>query len=247
MGRQAEGIAVTKIIIVEEEPGAGEVVDAGLRREGFETEIVTQAQGAVEKVRSGDADLVILSLERAESDGLQLIAEIRDTAGRLPIIVLAQDIEDESVVASLDAGADDLVESPEPLDVLAARIRARLRAATYDLEMREGDLTLDLRTRIATIGSRTVELTAREYSLLETFLRRPGQVVSREQLLVEVWGDEESPSSNVVDVYVLYLRRKLGDAVIETVRGKGYRLCPDVDAPVLSGPNDRRITATGVV
>lgn len=220
---------MTKIIIVEDEPGTGETVDEGLRGQGFDTEVVGDAERALERVRSGDADLIILRMEQAGPDGLQLIGEIRDQGGRLPIIVLAPDLEAESVVAGLDAGADDLVESPEQFEVLAARIRARLRAATYDLEMSEGDITLDLRTRSATFGDRAVELTAREYSLLEAFLRRGDQVVSRDELLSEVWGDEESPSSNVVDVYVLYLRRKLGDGVIETVRGKGYRLCPDAE------------------
>lgn len=226
---------MTKIIIVEDGAAGVEPVDEGLRKQGFETEVISDPQPALERVRSGDADLVILSLDDTGPDGLQLIAEVRDQGGRLPIIVLAPNLGEESVVAGLDAGADDLVEQPKDFGVLAARIRARLRAATYDLEIREGDMTLDLRTRAATFGARTVDLTAREYSLLEAFLRRPGHVITREELLSEAWGDEESPSSNVVDVYVLYLRRKLGDDLIETVRGQGYRLCPEAHGEMLAG------------
>lgn len=226
---------MTKIIILEDGAAAVEPVDEGLRGQGFETEVVSGPESALERVRSGDADLVILSMEDTGPDGLKLIAEIRDQGGRLPIIVVSPNLQRESVVAGLDAGADDLLEQPKNFDVLAARIRARLRAATYDLEIREGDMTLDLRTRAATFADRTVDLTAREYSLLEAFLRRPGHVITREELLSEVWGDEESPSSNVVDVYVLYLRRKLGDDVIETVRGQGYRLCPEAHGEMMAG------------
>lgn len=227
---------MTKIIIVEDEPGTAESLDEGLREQGFETELVDEPGTALQRVRSSDADLVILQFESAGPDGRKLIGEVRDQGGRLPIIVMVPEVDEGEFVAGLDAGADDLIEAPDHYEQLAARIRARMRAATYDLEMREGDITLDLRTRTATFGERNVELTAREYSLLEAFLRRPGQVIDREQLLAEVWGDEESPSSNVVDVYVLYLRRKLGDEVLETVRGKGYRLCPDAQEVKLARP-----------
>jgi DNA-binding response OmpR family regulator len=228
---------VAKIIIVDDDPGNGDEVKEGLQDQGFETEVVSSAERALDRVRDGDADLVLLSLRSTGPDGLQLIAEIRDNGGRLPIIVIAPEVDDDDVIAGLDAGADDLIEPSDRLESLAARIRARMRAASYDLEMREGDITLDLRTRSATFGDRAVELTAREYSLLEAFLRRPNEVLGRDQLLSEVWGDEESPSSNVVDVYVLYLRRKLGEGVIETVRGRGYRLCPEGDHQALASLN----------
>ena len=129
-------------------------------------------------------------------------------------------------VAGLEGGADDYISKPFRFEELLARIRLRLRdERTPEVTvLRNGDLALDLRTRRAAVGDRTVELTAREFVLTETFLRNKGQVLSREQLLSNVWGYDFDPGSNVVDVYVRYLRRTLGNDRIETVRSMGYRL-----------------------
>jgi DNA-binding response OmpR family regulator len=130
-------------------------------------------------------------------------------------------------VRGFEQGADDYVTKPFRFEELLARIRVRLRepeAATSPTVLEGGGVSLDLRTRRAAVDGRVVELTAREFSLLETLLRHAGQVLSREQLLSHVWGYDFDPGSNVVDVYVRYLRRKLGATVIETVRGMGYRL-----------------------
>jgi DNA-binding response OmpR family regulator len=131
----------------------------------------------------------------------------------------------DAALAALEGGADDYMAKPFRFAELVARIRLRLRAARREpLVLRHGALALDLRTRRALVDGRTVELTAREFALAEAFLRHPGQVLSRQQLLSQVWGYDHDPGSNVVDVYVRYLRRKLGLERIATVRGTGYRL-----------------------
>jgi two-component system copper resistance phosphate regulon response regulator CusR len=144
----------------------------------------------------------------------------------MPVVVLTARDGVEDTVAGLEGGADDYVTKPFRFEELLARIRLRLRdeRASEVTVLSAGDVVLDLRSRRASIGDRVVELTAREFALAEVFLRHAGQVLSREQLLSHVWGYDFDPGSNVVDVYVRYLRRKLGDGVIETVRGMGYRM-----------------------
>jgi DNA-binding response OmpR family regulator len=132
----------------------------------------------------------------------------------------------QDTVAGLEGGADDYMAKPFRFEELLARVRLRLAGARQGevTVLTAGDLSLDLRTRRASVRGRTVDLSAREFALAETFLRHPGQVLAREQLLSSVWGYDFDPGSNVVDVYVRYLRRKLGADRIETVRGMGYRL-----------------------
>jgi DNA-binding response OmpR family regulator len=143
------------------------------------------------------------------------------------IILTARDSVADTV-SGLESGADDYVPKPFRFEELLARVRVRLREqrAPEPTMLRAGDTALDLRTRRVSIGERSVELTAREFALAETFFRHPGQVLSREQLLSHVWGYDYDPGSNVVDVYVGYLRKKLGEGRIVTVRGMGYRLEP---------------------
>jgi two-component system, OmpR family, copper resistance phosphate regulon response regulator CusR len=150
---------------------------------------------------------------------------LREHGATLPVIVLTARGGLDDTLAALEGGADDYMAKPFRFAELVARIRLRLRAARREpLVLRHGALALDLRTRRALVDGRTVELTAREFALAEAFLRRPGQVLSRQQLLSQVWGYDHDPGSNVVDVYVRYLRRKLGLERIATVRGMGYRL-----------------------
>jgi two-component system, OmpR family, copper resistance phosphate regulon response regulator CusR len=140
------------------------------------------------------------------------------------ILTARDDVSDK--VAGLEGGADDYVTKPFRFEELLARVRARLRdeRTVEPTVLRAGDIVLDLRTRRASTAGRTIDLTAREFTMLEVLIRHAGQVLSREQLLSHVWGYDYDPGSNVVDVYIGYLRRKLGSGAIETVRGMGYRL-----------------------
>jgi DNA-binding response OmpR family regulator len=217
---------VTRILIAEDEPRITSFLEKGLRANGFATLVAETGPLAAAMARDRDVDLMILDLGLPGMDGHQVLREVRRRGERLPVIILTARSGVEDTVAGLDGGADDYLTKPFRFEELLARIRVRLRD-TGDAEptvLRAGDLALDLRTRRATVGDRTVELTAREFALTETFLRHPDQVLSREQLLSHVWGYDFDPSSNVVDVYIRYLRRKLGDGVIDTVRGMGYRL-----------------------
>ncbi|HSJ43945.1 MAG TPA: response regulator transcription factor [Euzebyales bacterium] len=181
---------------------------------------------ALSRARASEPDLVLLDLGLPDIDGLDVLTSLRRFATRLPVIVLTARDEVADTVAALDAGADDYLSKPFAFDELLARIRVCLRDdRTGDSTvLRCGDIELDMRSRQIVRDDETFELTAREYALAEVFFRHPGQVLSREQLLSNVWGYDYDPESNVVDVYVGYLRRKVGRDRIATVRGMGYRL-----------------------
>jgi two-component system, OmpR family, copper resistance phosphate regulon response regulator CusR len=217
---------VARILIAEDEYRIASFLEKGLRANGFTTAVVVDGHAAAAAARDGEFDLLILDLGLPGQDGLDALAEIRRRGDHLPVIVLTAREGVPDRVAGLEGGADDYVTKPFSFEELLARIRVRLRDAGSEEQtlLRAGDLVLDLRTRRASVGERAVELTAREYGLLEVFLRHPDQVLSREQLLSHVWGYDFDPGSNVVEVYVRYLRKKLGDSIIETVRGMGYRL-----------------------
>jgi DNA-binding response OmpR family regulator len=219
---------VNRVLIVEDEPRIASFLEKGLRAAGYVTTVVANGVDAVEYARGEEVDLVILDLGLPGQDGLAALAQIRARGERIPVIVLTARDQVTDRVTGLDQGADDYLTKPFSFEELLARVRARLRtrgqpAATV-LEV--GRLRLDLARRTATVAGRRVELTAREFVLAETLARHPGQVLSREQLLDRVWGLAHDPGSNVVDVYVGYLRRKLGADLIQTVRGMGYRLVP---------------------
>ncbi|MFP5364870.1 MAG: response regulator transcription factor, partial [Thermoleophilia bacterium] len=152
------------------------------------------------------------------------LQELRAAGTRMPVVILSARDDVRDKVSGLEHGADDYVTKPFRFEELLARVRVRLRAdgVAEPTVLRAGDLTLDLRTRRALVGDRSVELSAREFTMLEVFMRHSGQVLSREQLLSHVWGYDYDPGSNVVDVYVGYLRRKLGRERFPTVRGMGY-------------------------
>ncbi|MGH9118334.1 MAG: response regulator transcription factor [Acidimicrobiales bacterium] len=217
---------MTRILIAEDEPRITAFLEKGLRANGFSTLVAETGPLAAAMARDADFDLVILDLGLPGRDGQKVLREIRRRGERLPVVILTARSGVDDTVAGLDGGADDYIAKPFRFEELLARIRVRLRdnGDSEPTVLRAGGVTLDLRTRRATVGERCVELTAREFTLAETFLRHPDQVLSREQLLSHVWGYDFDPSSNVVDVYIRYLRRKLGDGVIETVRGMGYRL-----------------------
>jgi DNA-binding response OmpR family regulator len=217
---------MARILIVEDEPRIAAFVEKGLRANGFTTVVIDDGIAAEAMARDEDFDLLILDLGLPRRDGMEVLAGIRRRGEQLPIIILTARREVSSTVDGLEAGADDYLPKPFRFEELLARVRARLRtpAQPESTMLQAGDLTLDLRTRRAEIGGRVVELTAREFALTEVFARHVDQVLSREQLLSQVWGYDFDPQSNVVDVYVRYLRKKFGGDAIETVRGMGYRL-----------------------
>lgn len=159
-------------------------------------------------------------------DGLEILRILREDGKRVPVIILSARDKVRDRVVGLERGADDYVPKPFQFEELLARVRVRLRGTgqTEATVLKAGAAALDLRTRRARTGDRTVDLSAREFALAEVFFRHPGQVLSREQLLSHVWGYDFDPGSNVVDVYVGYLRKKLGKDLITSVRGMGYRL-----------------------
>jgi DNA-binding response OmpR family regulator len=217
---------VSRILIVEDEPRLVSFLEKGLKANGFTISVAEDGAGAVIAVSNEDFDLMILDLGLPDVDGLDVLRQVRQQGEHLPVIILTARDDVSDKVGGLDRGADDYVTKPFRFEELLARVRARLRAGgtaeTTVLEV--GGVELDLRTRHATSGGRTVELTAREFTMLETLMRHPGQILTREQLLSHVWGYDYDPGSNVVDVYIGYLRRKLGDEAIDTVRGAGYRM-----------------------
>jgi DNA-binding response OmpR family regulator len=218
---------VTRILIAEDEERIVSFLEKGLRSSGYVTTAVFSGPDALAYARDDDFDLLILDLGLPGMDGQEVLRQLRERGERLPVVILTARDGVEDTVAGLEGGADDYVTKPFRFEELLARVRVRLRDGAQAAEttmLSHGSLTLDLRTRRAARDGRTVELTAREFALLETLLRHPDQVLSREQLLSHVWGYDFDPGSNVVDVYVRYLRRKLGANVVETVRGMGYRL-----------------------
>ncbi|MDQ7993648.1 MAG: response regulator transcription factor [Propionicimonas sp.] len=218
---------MSQILIVEDEPRISAFVAKGLRAAGFTCLIEPSGEAAVRLVLDGDIDLVVLDIGLPDIDGFEVLSRLRGQGVTTPVIMLTARSSVADTVAGLQSGADDYMPKPFSFDELLARIHLRLRnEAPGDSAMvlTHRELSLDLRTRRATVAGRVVDLTAREFTLAEMFLRNPGHVLSREQLLSGAWGYDFDPGSNVVDVYVRYLRRKLGADYFETVRGMGYRL-----------------------
>ena len=211
---------MTRILIAEDEPRLSSFLEKGLRAAGYTTTVCDDGIRAAALARDGEFDLLILDIGLPGQDGFTVLRALRGRGERMA-----------DTLTGLDIGADDYVTNPFIFEELLARVRARLRSGSGGdgaggdpLVLDAGGVKLDVRTRRASTEGADVELTAKEFVLLETFLRHPGQVLSREQLLSHVWGYDFDPGSNVVDVYVGYLRRKLGSERFETVRGMGYRL-----------------------
>jgi two-component system, OmpR family, copper resistance phosphate regulon response regulator CusR len=216
----------SRILIAEDEPRISSFLEKGLRAQGFSPTVAADGVTALTLARSGEFDLVLLDLGLPGRDGLSVLTELRRSDHRLPVIILTARSEVHDTVVGLEGGGDDYVTKPFSFEELVARVRARLREdrAAEETVLRAGNCALDLRTHRATANGREVELSAREFALAEVFFRNAGQALTREQLLSRVWGYDYDPGSNVVDVYVGYLRRKLGEDRITTVRGIGYRL-----------------------
>ncbi|WP_341360273.1 response regulator transcription factor [Georgenia sp. M64] len=218
---------MAQILIVEDEPGIASFVTKGLRAAGHQPTAVTTGADALTHARTGGYDLMVLDIGLPDVDGFEVLRQLRGEGSALPVIILTARTSVDDTVAALEGGADDYMAKPFRFEELLARVRLRLRqdvAPGETTTLAAGPLSLDLRTRRASVEGREVDLSAREFALLETFLTHPGQVLSREQLLSRVWGYDFDPGSNVVDVYVRYLRRKIGAEHVVTVRGMGYRL-----------------------
>jgi DNA-binding response OmpR family regulator len=219
-----------KVLVVEDEGKIASFIVKGLSSAGYETEHVTTGGEAVE--RAADADVMVLDLGLPDTDGLDVIRAIRERDLETQVIVLTARAELTDRVLGLELGADDYLVKPFAFEELLARIRARVRTLEQ-VERRHlafDGIRMDLLERNVSVGGRRVELPARQFELLEVFLRAPGEVLDREQLLEQVWGLAFDPGTNIVDVYVGYLRRKIGAARIETVRNHGYRLRPAAPA-----------------
>jgi two-component system, OmpR family, response regulator QseB len=220
---------MNRILLVEDEIHIVTPVQKGLHAQGFVTVIAQTGQQAIEMAKDVDFDLMVLDLGLPDMDGWAVLKTLRQRGEQMPIIILTarDDIRDK--VAGLEGGANDYVTKPFIFQELLARIRLRLREnqvmpATEEQILTSGKISLNLHTRQVVVDDRSVELATREFTLLETLMKNPGVAMSREQLLKEVWGYDYDPGTNIVDVYVGYLRKKMGNRAIETVRGVGYRL-----------------------
>jgi len=218
--------AVPSVLVVDDEPVLSGTVKNYLERAGMSAQTCGDGLAALDLVRATAPDVVVLDLGLPGMDGVEVCRQLR-TFSDCYVLMLTARADEVDKLIGLSVGADDYMPKPFSFEELLARIRVRLRPdATGPDQMRltHRDMVLDLRTRTLTLEGRTVELSAREFALAETFMRHPGQVLSREQLLSAVWGLDFDPGSNVVEVYVSYLRNKLGRQRVETVRGMGYRL-----------------------
>ena len=229
------------VLLVEDEDRIASFVTKGLGARGFEVRRAAsgaEAQAAV----SEEIGVVVLDLGLPDVDGLEVLRRLRERSPRLPVVILTArgDIEDR--VRGLDLGADDYVAKPFAIDELAARLRARLRPRDDAVRLTVGELELDLIARRARVGERVAWLTPREFALLEMLMRHAGTTVTRRELLSEVWSLDFDPRSNLVDVYVRYLRRKLGPGWITTERGVGYRIV-DPNPESQTGAADPRRSA----
>jgi DNA-binding response OmpR family regulator len=217
---------MSRILLVEDEARISSFLEKGFKANGF---VVTSAGSGDEGLmlaRIESFDLLILDLGLPDIDGLTVLEEFRKRHSSVPVIILTARDGVQDTVSGLEGGADDYVTKPFRFEELLARVRVRLRGdrSSEPTVLQVGDTSLDLRTRRLVVEGKSLELSAREFALAEVFFRSPEQVLSREQLLSAVWGYDYDPGSNIVDVYVGYLRRKLGKNRINTVRGMGYRL-----------------------
>lgn len=229
-----------RILVVDDEPAVREALRRSLAFEGYGTQTAVDGLDALDQADAYAPDLIILDIQMPRMDGLTAARRLRAAGSTTPVLMLTARDTVGDRVTGLDAGADDYLVKPFELDELFARVRALLRRSSYaapapadghpgDADaLTFGDLRMDLATREVTRGGRPVELTRTEFTLLEMFLAHPRQVLTREQILKTVWGFDFEPSSNSLDVYVMYLRRKTeagGEPrIVHTVRGVGYVL-----------------------
>ena len=226
-----------RLLVVEDEARIAAFLVKGLTAAGYAVEHVGTGAEAVRRLAPGGTSLIVLDLRLPDMDGFEVLARLRERGDETPVIVLTARSDVHDRVRGLNLGADDYLTKPFAFDELLARVRARLRPSSrpaadagvlevsglrLDVRTRRG-IELDLARHCVTCDGREVLLTARQFALLEMFMRHPGHVLSREKILSSVWGIDFHPGTNVVDVFVRHLRVRLGKDVIETVRGAGYR------------------------
>lgn len=216
------------ILIAEDSERISSFISKGLSAHGFGVTVVSDGKECLKLLTAVDFDLLVLDIGLPTMDGFQVLETIRGSGNEIPVIVLTARDSVDDTVASFQGGADDYMSKPFSFDELLVRIRRRLRTETASTPqeslLKHEGIELDLMSRRVRANGQEHELTAREFSILELFLRNPNQLLSREQILSRVWGYDHDPASNVVDVYIRYLRQKLGGDSIRTVRGMGYRL-----------------------
>ncbi len=230
---RAPRLAVMRLLVVEDDPGMAALLVRGLRREGYAVDVVGNGEDALWSVLENDYDAVVLDAMIPPPDGFEVCRRMRAEGRWAPVVMLTARHAVPDRIRGLDAGADDYLTKPFALAELFARIRALTRRDPMERPavLRVGDLTLDPSTRTVKRGDVDVRLSAKEFALLHKLMRRPGEVLSRTYLIEHVWDFAYDGGSNVVDVYVRYLRDKVdrpfGRDTIRTVRGAGYRLDPD--------------------
>jgi DNA-binding response OmpR family regulator len=222
------------LLLIEANPEVCNELARGLSEHHFQVSSAGDGNEGLRLVNELDVDLLLLDMNLPGSKGVQVLRAVRAAKPRLPIFALSALDDTGSLVIGLDAGADEYVTKPASVGKLAARINARLRQTNEDEPLSSGALTLDLAAHRVVLDGQNVELSARELGLLATFMRHEGEVISRRELLEAVWDIDFDPGSNVVQVYVRSLRKKLGADAIETVRGRGYRFV----APHAAVPKD---------
>jgi len=219
-----------KILVVEDERKIATFVQRGLKESGFVVDVVHRGDEALEIILEQVFDAVVLDIMLPGRDGLSILRVLRERDNCVPVLILTARGETSEKVEGLNLGADDYLAKPFSIDELVARLRALIRRNSGEslIRYRVDDLSLDLATRAVRRGSRRIELTAREFSVLECLMRSPGRVFTRTQLCQQVWEYHFEPETNLVDVYIQRLRRKVDDGeplkLIQTVRGVGYRI-----------------------
>jgi heavy metal response regulator len=219
-----------RILVVEDERRIASFIKQGLEEERYAVDVVYDGEEALDWADAADYDLIVLDVLIPKKDGIQVCRELRTQGNKVPILMLTARDAIEDRVRGLDSGADDYLVKPFAFQELLARIRALLRRSgeVKIPRLQVGDLVLDTIAHRATRSGRVIELTAREYALLEFLMRHPGQVLSRTQIAEHVWNYDFFSTSNVVDVYIRYLRRKVDKGfeikLIQTVRGVGYKI-----------------------
>ena len=220
-----------RILLAEDSSRIASFIVKGLTAHGYKVDHVSDGAEVLPRLIGKSYELLILDLGLPNREGLSILDELRGTGNQLPVLVLTARDSVETTVASFQGGADDYMSKPFSFDELLVRVQARVKRRTAeDLGVEpnsvisHGKISLNVLTRKVSVDEVTHDLTSREFVMLELFLRNPGQVISREQLLDRVWGYDYDPGSNIVDVYIRYLRKKIGTDSISTIRGLGYKL-----------------------